>query len=146
MNPISEGRNMPCKWCGQKTNMLGTKMCDNCFEMDGRVQRSPNVALRMLRSGQPKGSQCIVTGVRLHDVANRRHCHADLFGFGVVYVLECAGWIYEPPEEGCKILTVNDWSKVHIRERRHSGATAVIYTCDAELNEVSQRYLRGEHV
>lgn len=30
---------VPCKTCGTPTPMLGTKLCDNCFEVEGRLKR-----------------------------------------------------------------------------------------------------------
>lgn len=42
---------VPCKWCGTETPMLGTKMCNNCWELDGRVTRNPDTTLRMMVQG-----------------------------------------------------------------------------------------------
>lgn len=40
----------PCGLCGKPTRMTSTKRCDNCWEMEGRMQRNPDVALRILAS------------------------------------------------------------------------------------------------
>jgi hypothetical protein len=32
-----ERETMPCMFCGQSTPYLGTKKCDNCWEVDGRI-------------------------------------------------------------------------------------------------------------
>jgi NMD protein affecting ribosome stability and mRNA decay len=36
---------VPCKWCGEPTLMLGTKMCDRCWELEHRI--SADIALAM---------------------------------------------------------------------------------------------------
>lgn len=40
----------PCKWCGKQTPMTGTKMCDMCWELDGRVAQDINVTAAMLKA------------------------------------------------------------------------------------------------
>lgn len=40
----------PCGLCGKTTSFTNTKRCDNCWEMEGRIQRSPAIALRILAS------------------------------------------------------------------------------------------------
>lgn len=37
-----------CKWCGKPTHMLGTKMCDRCYELESRISADPVLAQRML--------------------------------------------------------------------------------------------------
>jgi hypothetical protein len=33
-----DGQNtVPCKRCGDETRMLGTKLCDNCWELESRL-------------------------------------------------------------------------------------------------------------
>jgi hypothetical protein len=39
---------IPCTWCGTPTRMLGTKLCDGCWELEGRVRRDPELATKML--------------------------------------------------------------------------------------------------
>jgi len=39
---------IPCKWCGTPTQMLGTKMCDGCWELETRIQSQPDLARRIL--------------------------------------------------------------------------------------------------
>lgn len=41
---------VPCKWCGTPTPMLGTKMCDGCWELDRRIERQPALARRILEA------------------------------------------------------------------------------------------------
>lgn len=31
------GDTVPCQFCGRPTPMTGTKMCDNCWEVDRRI-------------------------------------------------------------------------------------------------------------
>ncbi len=38
----------PCTWCGRPTKMLGTKLCDPCWELERRVRMDPLLAARML--------------------------------------------------------------------------------------------------
>ena len=39
---------IPCKYCGELTSMTGTKMCDNCWEMESRMSRNIEVAEKIL--------------------------------------------------------------------------------------------------
>lgn len=39
-----------CKWCGTSTASLGTKECDNCWEMRHRISSNPELAEKMLKS------------------------------------------------------------------------------------------------
>lgn len=39
---------IPCKWCGKQTSMLGTKMCDGCWELSHRIKRNLALAEKML--------------------------------------------------------------------------------------------------
>jgi hypothetical protein len=38
----------PCKYCGKPTPMLGTKLCDPCWELEKRIGISPEVAREIL--------------------------------------------------------------------------------------------------
>lgn len=38
-----------CKWCGKQTPMLGTKQCDNCWELSSRIGGNINVTGNMLK-------------------------------------------------------------------------------------------------
>lgn len=37
-----------CIWCRGPTHMLGTKMCDRCYELQSRIYANPDLAKRML--------------------------------------------------------------------------------------------------
>lgn len=39
---------VPCRWCGELTDMTGTKMCDRHYELSTRIEREPEMAARML--------------------------------------------------------------------------------------------------
>jgi hypothetical protein len=41
-----------CKWCGKDTSYLGTKECDNCWEMRHRIDSSPELAEKMLKAAK----------------------------------------------------------------------------------------------
>jgi NMD protein affecting ribosome stability and mRNA decay len=41
---------VPCKLCGEPTTMLGTKLCDNCWELEHRIQSSPKIARIILNA------------------------------------------------------------------------------------------------
>ena len=38
-----------CRFCGRWTHMMGTKLCDRCWELETRVQADPEIAVRVLR-------------------------------------------------------------------------------------------------
>lgn len=44
----AEVESCPCGLCGKPTLMTGTKRCDNCWEMEGRIRRSPDIARKIL--------------------------------------------------------------------------------------------------
>ena len=39
---------VPCGLCGKPTPMTGTKRCDFCWEMEGRIRREPDLARKVL--------------------------------------------------------------------------------------------------
>lgn len=39
---------VPCRWCSTPTKMLGTRMCDGCWELWHRVQSDTDLTARML--------------------------------------------------------------------------------------------------
>lgn len=39
---------VPCKFCGKDTIMLGTKLCDGCWELTRRIERDPELAQKIL--------------------------------------------------------------------------------------------------
>lgn len=41
-------RTVPCEICGDPTAMLGTKRCDDCWELEHRIRRRPYIAARIL--------------------------------------------------------------------------------------------------
>lgn len=43
---------VPCKWCSTPTAMLGTRMCDGCWELERRISRDPELSRRILNSIQ----------------------------------------------------------------------------------------------
>lgn len=48
----------PCRLCGKPTQMLGTKLCDFCWELERRIHRDPEIARRILNEmDAPAGVQ-----------------------------------------------------------------------------------------
>lgn len=48
---------IPCKWCGKQTPMLGTKMCNGCWELDTRISHDLDLAERMVEHFRSENSQ-----------------------------------------------------------------------------------------
>lgn len=38
-----------CKLCGEPTPMLGTKMCNSCWELDKRIRMNPDIAAKIMK-------------------------------------------------------------------------------------------------
>ncbi|MEJ2248081.1 MAG: hypothetical protein P8Y70_00295 [Candidatus Lokiarchaeota archaeon] len=38
---------IPCKYCYNKTNMLGTQLCDNCYEIETRLKNNPELVIKI---------------------------------------------------------------------------------------------------
>ena len=43
-------RTIPCRLCGQPTEMLGTKLCNRCWELETRITMNPELARKILES------------------------------------------------------------------------------------------------
>ena len=39
---------VPCKYCGEPTPMLGTKMCDKCWELECRIIANIDLAKKII--------------------------------------------------------------------------------------------------
>lgn len=39
---------IPCRICSEPTPMLGTKLCNRCWELEGRIRRDPEIARGIL--------------------------------------------------------------------------------------------------
>lgn len=48
MDNIEEVKKIPCRLCGQDTPMLGTKLCDGCWELETRIKLDPELAKKIL--------------------------------------------------------------------------------------------------
>ncbi len=44
-----EEKTTPCRLCGMPTEMLSTKLCDPCWELESRIQKSPDIARKILK-------------------------------------------------------------------------------------------------
>lgn len=40
---------VPCTFCGEDTEMVGTRLCDPCWDVRAAVMRKPEVALKIVR-------------------------------------------------------------------------------------------------
>ena len=43
-----------CRICGEPTPMLGTKLCDRCWELERRIQVDPLIAKKILENMEEK--------------------------------------------------------------------------------------------
>jgi hypothetical protein len=41
---------VPCKYCNKETSMTGTKLCDNCWELEVRMRSNIEVAEKILNA------------------------------------------------------------------------------------------------
>ena len=39
---------VPCRLCSAPTRMLGTKLCDGCYELESRIKGNPELARKIL--------------------------------------------------------------------------------------------------
>lgn len=39
---------VPCELCSDPTPMSGTKRCDRCWELEGRIEMNPDLARKVL--------------------------------------------------------------------------------------------------
>jgi hypothetical protein len=39
-----------CRLCKGLTSMLGTKLCDNCYELEHRIRGNPDLARKILEA------------------------------------------------------------------------------------------------
>ena len=39
-----------CKWCGTDTDFEGTKMCNDCWELDKRIPSKEQIVIKMLHA------------------------------------------------------------------------------------------------
>jgi hypothetical protein len=50
-------KTVPCAICTTPTPMTGTRRCDRCWELEGRIERNPTIAreiLERVESGLPR--------------------------------------------------------------------------------------------
>ena len=43
-----EKKTAACRICGKPTKMLGTRLCDRCWELETRIEMAPDIAKRIL--------------------------------------------------------------------------------------------------
>ena len=47
--PNPEYYTVPCKRCGRPTPMIGTRLCNGCWELQTRIKSQPELAMQILR-------------------------------------------------------------------------------------------------
>ena len=47
---MSEQKTVPCRICSTLTPMLGTKLCDRCWELDYRIESDVELAIKILNN------------------------------------------------------------------------------------------------
>lgn len=45
----AESETVPCIWCAKPTRMLGTRQCDNCWELSRRIRYDLDLTRQILR-------------------------------------------------------------------------------------------------
>ena len=50
---MNDNPTIPCELCGTPTPMLGTKRCDPCWELEGRIHKNPGLARVILERCDP---------------------------------------------------------------------------------------------
>ena len=45
---LTKDEEIPCRLCEEPTPMLGTKLCDRCWELETRIHMNPEIATRIL--------------------------------------------------------------------------------------------------
>ena len=45
----------PCRICGESTEMLGTRLCNRCWELERRIHNDPELAEKILNRLKEEG-------------------------------------------------------------------------------------------
>ena len=53
---LTKDEEIPCRLCKKPTPMLGTKLCDGCWELETRIHRDPEIAIKILNEIRPESS------------------------------------------------------------------------------------------
>jgi NMD protein affecting ribosome stability and mRNA decay len=61
-------KTIACRYCGRRTMMLGTKLCDPCWELERRIEYTPELALAIL---------CKLSNL---DETKEKSIHGQIFG------------------------------------------------------------------
>ena len=48
----ADDEHITCQWCGSSDGLVGTEMCNRCWELDQRIGRDPELAEKILKSKQ----------------------------------------------------------------------------------------------
>ena len=55
MTTHHQTESVPCTICGVHTMMLGTKLCNGCWELNHRIRHQPHLARQILRDIDMEG-------------------------------------------------------------------------------------------
>ncbi|MHC4621367.1 MAG: hypothetical protein ACYTEQ_26800 [Planctomycetota bacterium] len=61
-----------CKYCGKPTPMLGTKLCDGCWELETRIKANPELARKIMKDlEQPLPLRRPATKIEVEAIATK---------------------------------------------------------------------------
>lgn len=129
----------PCGLCGKPTPMLGTKRCDTCHELEGRIQMSPDLARRILAGLNPKPLDmilhCPACGMQHIDKDNSQDLRIEAAERGIDREgdRECDRWIEE-----------REWTNPPHRSHLCAGCGHIWRPADVPTNGVASIQTRGK--
>jgi hypothetical protein len=53
----AEAKTIPCRICGKPTKMLGTMLCDRCWELETRIEMDLDIAKKIIAEIEDKKSR-----------------------------------------------------------------------------------------
>ncbi|HEY6923260.1 MAG TPA: hypothetical protein VI653_07325 [Steroidobacteraceae bacterium] len=65
---------VPCRLCSAPTRMLGTKLCDGCYELESRIKGNPDLARKILSAltdGVLLADPKVMDGLLCEEASNR---------------------------------------------------------------------------
>lgn len=70
-----------CTLCGKQTRMMGTKLCDRCWEIKSRIESDPELALQILTelNKTPLPPRRPATKIEIEAMQSICHLQAELY-------------------------------------------------------------------